>query len=136
MSARSEEASMDVAIGIDAHKGTLAAAAVDAVGRVIDETEVPNDASGHKKLLAWMRSKPGTRRVGIEGSGSYGAGLARALLEAGEDVREVPTSLSSGERRRRATYGKSDPIDAVAIARVVARDEVLGSPCGRSRIVH
>ena len=119
---------MDVAIGIDAHKGTLAAAAVDSIGRVLAETELPNDAAGHKKLLTWIRSQPGTRRVGIEGSGSYGAGLARILLGAGEDVREVPTSLSARERQRRPTYGKSDPIDAVAIARVVARDEPLGSP--------
>jgi transposase len=119
---------MDVAIGIDAHKETLAAAAVDVVGRVLVEAEFRNDPSGHKRLLVWVNARPGTRRVGIEGSGSYGAGVARVLLAAGEDVREVPTSLSSRERQRRPTYGKSDPIDAVAIARVVARDEPLGSP--------
>ena len=119
---------MDVAIGVDAHKGTLAAAAVDTIGRVLGEAQFANDAAGHKRFVAWARSQPGARRIGIEGSGSYGAGLARVLLAAGEDVREVPTSLSHRERQRRPTYGKSDPIDAVAIARVVAREEPLGSP--------
>lgn len=119
---------MDVAIGVDAHKETLAAAAVDDVGRMIAEAEFRNDGKGHKQFLAWVRGQAVERRIGIEGSGSFGAGLARMLLEAGEDVREVPTSLTYRERRRESTHGKSDPIDALAIARVVMRDLTLGSP--------
>jgi transposase len=119
---------MDVAIGVDAHKQTLAAAAVDSVGRVIVEAEFRNDAAGHKRFVAWAQQQPGARVIGIEGSGSYGAGLARRLLAAGEDVREVPSQLTYRERRRDSTHGKSDHIDAVAIARVVVRDQPLGSP--------
>ena len=119
---------MDVAIGVDAHKETLAAAAVDGIGRVIAEAQFRNDAAGHRRFVAWARQQAGERRIGIEGSGSYGAGLARRLLDAGEDVREVPSLLTCRERRRDSTHGKSDPIDAVAIARVVARDQPLGSP--------
>jgi transposase len=68
------------------------------------------------------------RRIGIECSGSFGAALARVLLEAGEDVREVPAALAHRERKREHAKGKSDPSDAVAIARVVAREEHLPSP--------
>lgn len=119
---------MDVAIGVDAHKTTLAAAAVDGVGRMITQAEFRNDRAGHKRFLAWAQRLPGERRIGIEGSGSFGAGLARMLLGAGEDVREVPSQLTFRERRRDSTHGKSDPIDAAAIARVVVRDQPLGSP--------
>jgi hypothetical protein len=68
------EASMDVAIGVDAHKATLAAAAVDGLGRVVDEAVFGNDAAGNKRFVAWALSHAGTRRIGIEGSGSNGAG--------------------------------------------------------------
>lgn len=125
---------MDVAIGVDSHKETLAAAAVDGVGRMIDGAEFRNDAKGHKQFLAWVRGQAVERRIGIEGSGSFGAGLARMLLEAGEDVREVPSSLTYRERRRESTHGKSDPIDALAIARVVMRDLTLGSPARVQRL--
>lgn len=66
--------------------------------------------------------------VGIEGSGNFGAGLARTLIEANEDVREVPAFLSHRERKKHPARGKSDRQDAVAIARVVARGEGLSSP--------
>lgn len=125
---------MDVAIGVDSHKETLAAAAVDGVGRMIDGAEFRNDAKGHQQFLAWVRGQAVERRIGIEGSGSFGAGLARMLLEAGEDVREVPSSLTYRERRRESTHGKSDPIDALAIARVVMRDLTLGSPARVQRL--
>ena len=67
------------------------------------------------------------RRIGVEGSLNYGAALTKRLLSCGEDVREVPASLTHAERRKRRSQGKSDLIDAVAIARVVAREEDLPS---------
>lgn len=73
-----------------------------------------------------MREQGQPRTIGIEGSLNYGSAAARTLLARGEDVREVAASLTHIERRRRAT-GKSDPVDAVAIARVVAADETLPS---------
>ena len=64
-------------------------------------------------------------RIGIEGSGSYGGGAARRLVEAGADVREVPPQLSHRERVRTRRAGKTDAGDALAIARVTAREAEL-----------
>jgi transposase len=117
---------VQVAIGIDTHKGSLAAAAVDALGRVLGAREFTNDPTGHRSLLRWVKEQAQPRTIGIEGSLSYGSAAARMLLGHAEDVREVAPSLTHQERRRRAK-GKSDPVDAVAIARVVAADETLPS---------
>ena len=117
---------MHVAIGIDTHKGSLAAASVDALGRVLDIREFTNDPTGHRSLLRWVKEQAQPRTIGIEGSLSYGSAAARMLLGHAEDVREVAPSLTHLERRRRAK-GKSDPVDAVAIARVVAADQTLPS---------
>lgn len=119
---------MGVAIGVDSHKSSLAAAALDELGRVVGTREFSNDAAGHSRLLSWARDQSLQRSIGIEGAGSYGAGLARHLLDAGEDVYEVPAFLSYRERRRNPSLGKSDPADAVAIGRVTARGEGLCSP--------
>ncbi|MGH2573258.1 MAG: IS110 family transposase [Actinomycetota bacterium] len=118
---------MEVAIGIDPAKGSLAVAAVDALGRVLEAVEFPNDPRGHRALLGWVRERGLDRVIGIECSLSYGASLSRYLLGAGEDVREVPTTLTHRERRRRHSQGKSDLVDSVAIARIVASGEVLPS---------
>jgi len=115
---------MEVAIGIDSHKGTLAAAAVDTLGRVLGVREFTNDPKGHQAFQRWVREQGSPRRIGIEGSLHYGAALSQRLLAEGEDVREVPPSLTHLERRRRQK-GKSDQVDAVAIARVVAGEETL-----------
>jgi transposase len=117
---------VEVAIGIDTHKASLAAASVDALGRVLDVREFTNDPTGHRSLVRWVKEQTQPRRIGIEGSLNYGASAARTLLDSGEDVREVSPLLTHVERRRRAK-GKSDPVDAVAIARVVTADETLPS---------
>jgi transposase len=118
---------LKVAIGIDSHKGSLAAAAVDELGRVVGVSEVANDHDGHRELLEWRRRLDGQVRIGIECSGSYGNSVARMLVAAGEDVYEVPSNLSHRETRRQ-NRGKSDSIDAVAIARVIARGDALPRP--------
>jgi transposase len=117
---------VEVAIGVDSHKGSLAAAVVDPLGRVLGAREFPNDPNAHEALLRWVRGHGSSRRIGIECSFSYGSAAARYLLSQGEDVREVPTSLAVRQRRRRP-QGKSDLIDAVAIARVVAAEKDLPS---------
>lgn len=119
---------MGVAIGVDSHKSSLAAAALDELGRVVGVTEFRNDARGHAALLRWSKAQDRDRIIGIEGAGSYGAGLARHLIDANENVHEVPAFLTHRERKRNPSKGKSDPSDAVAIARVVARGEGLCSP--------
>jgi transposase len=113
------------AIGIDTHKATLAACAVDELGAPLGEGVFANDPSGHAALAAWAsRVAPGAR-LGVEGSSSFGAAAARALEEAGFTVREVPPHLSRRERGRTRRPGKSDPGDAMAIARVTAREAEL-----------
>jgi transposase len=119
---------LDVAIGVDSHKRTVGCAALDGLGRVLDVKEFPNDASGHERALRWIAGHEGNPRVGIEGSGGFGAPLARRLLDAGEDVFEIPAFLTHRERKKAPAKGKSDPSDAVAIARVTARGEGLCSP--------
>ena len=118
---------MEVGIGVDPAKGSLAVAAVDPLGRVLDAREFSNDPGGHRALLGWVRERDRDRVIGIECSLSYGAALSRLLLHSGEDVREVPTTLTFRERRRRHSQGKSDLVDSVAIARIVASGEVLPS---------
>lgn len=113
------------AIGIDTHKATLACCLVDDLGRALAERSLDNDPAGHAVLVAWVTGLTPTPRVGLEGSASYGAAAAHALLEAGLDVREVPPHLSRRERRGSRRPGKSDPGDALAIARVVAREPDL-----------
>lgn len=110
------------AIGIDTHKATLAACAVDALGQAVDERSFANDPGGHRAVQAWAAEMACIGRIGIEGSAGFGAALARALHGAGRDVREVPPQLSHRERRRGRRAGKSDPGDALAIARVTARE--------------
>lgn len=111
-------------VGIDTHKATLAACAVDALGTALDERTFANDPAGHADLAAWV-SELDAERVGLEGSSSFGAAAARHLATAGVDVREVPPHLSRRERIRTRRAGKSDPGDALAIARVTARETDL-----------
>ncbi len=113
------------AIGIDTHKATLAACAVDGLGAPLDERTFPNDPAGHRALAVWARAVAPDAVVGLEGSASYGAAAARFLLAQGETVREVPPQLSRRERIRTRRAGKSDPGDALAIARVTAREQEL-----------
>jgi transposase len=115
---------MDVAIGIDSHKATLEVAALDGLGRPLQGRRFHNDTAGHGALLRWITEFDGRRVVGIECSGTFGAALARCLVAAGEDVREVPGNLSFAEANLRSK-GKSDHTDAVAIARVVLRESSL-----------
>jgi transposase len=116
---------MDVDVGVDSHKSSFCAAAIDDRTRTIATREFANTAKEHRAFLRWVKAIGRVRVIGIEGSGNYGAGLARFLLGAGIDVVEVPAFLSHRERRRMPAKGKSDVTDAICIARVVARGEGL-----------
>jgi transposase len=96
--------------GVDTHADVHVAAAVDQVGRVLGTEQFPAAAAGYRAALAWLRGHGGLARVGVEGTGSYGAGLARYLAGQGVPVVEVIRPNRQDRRRR----GKSDTADAVA----------------------
>ncbi len=101
---------VDAVVGVDTHRDTHDAEIATATGVPIATVRVPNTSQGFARLLTWMvRHRPGPRILfAIEGSRSYGAGLARAVAAAGHLVVEVERPA----RTQRARRGKSDPIDA------------------------
>ena len=115
-----------VTVGVDTHTETLAASVIDDAGRELAAKTFRNDRAGHQALLRWAQALDGQRRFAIEGSGSYGAALARLISAAGESAVEVPAVLTQRERRHLRRAGKSDPGDALAIARVALREQALG----------
>jgi transposase len=110
--------------GVDTHGLTHHAAAVDQTGRVLGDKEFPATAAGYRALLAWLRTHGTVVKVGAEGTGTYGAGLARYL--AGEKVALV--EVDRPDRKTRRTKGKSDPIDAIAAARAALSGQADGVP--------
>jgi transposase len=110
--------------GVDSHKDTLAVAVIDAAGRAVTRRQVRNDAAGFAQLAALV-IEHGCVRVGIEGSTNFGWPAAMHLVDAGVTVVEVPPLMTSRERRARPGQGKTDPVDAVAIARITARETSL-----------
>jgi hypothetical protein len=101
--------------GVDTHGRTHHAAVIDQQGRLLGDREFPADSGGYRQLLGWLGRHGQVEAVGVEGSGSYGAGLTRLLLDRGINVVEVDRP----DRRTRRQRGKSDPIDAEAAARAV-----------------
>ena len=114
-------------IGIDSHKDVLTGCLVDASGVSIEQRSIANTTAGHAELVAWARSA-GVQRVGIEGAGNYGRPATVALIGAGVPVVEVPPQMTAAARRRRRTRTKTDPVDALEIARISARDDDLPPP--------
>ena len=110
--------------GVDTHSATHHAAVIDSHGRLLDDSEFPASPTGYAAMLTWMRSKGNLSQVGVEGTGAYGAGLARYLHEQKVEVLEVPRP----DRRLRRQRGKSDPIDAEAAARTVLAGKATGAP--------
>ena len=109
-----------IAVGVDTHKHQHVAVALDAVGQLLGEITVAATAAGYRELVSWLAGLGGEAVVGIEGTGSYGAGLCQHLLDAGIDVVEVERP-----RRRDRRQGKSDRLDAhLAARRVLARDGI------------
>jgi transposase len=94
--------------GIDTHKDLHVAAVIDTAGVVLATESFSTTRAGYRALLRWMRGYGDVRLVGIEGTGSYGAGVTRHLAEAGIEVLEVDRPDRSDRRRR----GKNDTIDA------------------------
>ncbi|NQV05747.1 IS110 family transposase [bacterium] len=110
---------IEFVVGVDTHKHTHTAAIVDRLGGVSETLEFPADPSGYRGVLARMGACGGSRVWGVEGTGSYGAGLTGFLQEAGEHVVEVERP----GRPLRRNGAKSDAIDAIRAARQVLASE-------------
>ena len=110
--------------GVDTHRDTHVAAVVDATGRLLDTARFVADAAGYERLGDWLGSYGSVARVGIEGTGSYGAGLTRHLVSIGVEVVEV----NRPNRQFRRRWGKTDTTDAEAAARAVLSGQATGTP--------
>lgn len=121
---RHHAAATEVVGGVDTHKDIHTAAVVDTAGRVLGSAQFAADGAGYRALLAWLRTFGTLLLVGIEGTGVYGAGLARLL--AGEGVAMV--EVDRPDRKARRWQGKSDPVDAEAAARAALAQVRTGVP--------
>lgn len=119
-----QDAAREVVGGVDTHKDTHTAAVLDTAGRVLGTEQFVTTAAGYRSLLAWMRGHGTLLKVGVEGTGVYGAGLAEHLQKQKIELVEVDRP----DRKTRRFQGKSDPIDAVAAARAALAEVRTGIP--------
>jgi transposase len=108
-------AASNVTVGVDTHKYVHVAVAVDESGHRLGEHRIPVDTAGYRDLERWAKSLGRIASFGVEGTGSYGVGLASYLRRNGIKVVEV----NRGDRRARRANGKSDTLDAELAARGV-----------------
>ena len=110
--------------GVDTHQDLHVAAVLDQLGRVLGTASFPTTVAGYRQLLSWLRRHGRLQSVGVEGTGSYGAALARHLAEHGVEVVEV----ARPNRQVRRRFGKTDVVDAIAAARAVQSGEATATP--------
>jgi transposase len=122
---------MAVIGGIDTHTDAHQAAVIDAIGRHLATASFPTTPAGYRDLTAWLASHGEVAAVGIEGTGAYGAAIARHLTGEGLVVVEVDRP----DRKARRDNGKSDPVDAYAAATAVLSGRASGTPKARTGIV-
>jgi transposase len=120
-----------IVIGLDVHKQSVTAVAVDEAGRPLAERVI---AVGSSELLGWADALDGERLWAVEDCRQLTGWLERQLLSVGEDLVRVPPKLTVPERRAGRTRGKSDPIDALAIARAALREPNLSRPRPDERV--
>jgi transposase len=108
--------------GVDTHRDVHVAAALDPVGGLLGVESFPSTAAGYGDLLEWLSSFGAVTRVGVEGTGAYGAGLSRHLRANQIEVIEVDRT----NRQARRAHGKSDPVDAVEAARAAQSGRAAG----------
>jgi transposase len=121
----------EVVLGVDTHLDQHVAVLIDVVGRIVGTRSVSTTAAGYEELIKWAGSFGQLTRAGVEGTGTYGAALARRLRERGVQVVEVNRPNRSLRRLR----GKSDPTDAENAARAVLTGEASAVPKTQSGVV-
>ena len=112
-----------IVIGVDSHKRTHTAVAVDGTGRKLAEKTVVATSAGHLELVRWA-ARFEARTFALEDCRHLSRRLSNDLLRAGEAVVRVPPKLMAGARRSSREPGKSDPIDALAVARAALREDL------------
>ena len=111
-----------IVVGIDPHKQTHTAVAVDsATGRVLAELTVPARTPGFERLVEWVRRLDEDRTFAIEDGRHVSGHLERHLIARGERAVRVPPRMMGESRRTERVWGKSDPVDATAVARAALR---------------
>ena len=110
--------------GVDTHKDLHVAAVIDTWENVLGTQSFSTTRAGYRTLIRWLRSFGDVRRVGVEGTGSYGAGITRHLVEAGIDVLEVDRPDRCDRRRK----GKDDDLDAISAARAALHNQRTSTP--------
>jgi transposase len=113
-----------ITLGVDTHAEQHVVAALDQTGRLLGTCAIPTTMAGYVMLLRWAGAYGSIEQIGLEGSGSYGAGLARWLRSQGHVVVEVDRP----DRRARRRVGKSDTVDAEAAARAAQAGTATGTP--------
>ena len=114
--------------GVDTHADTHVAAAIDHNGELLGVESFTADSAGYENLLGWLVGLGEVIRIGVEGTGSWGVGLARFLAHADVEVVEVDRP----NRQVRHKQGKSDATDAVAAARAALSGEASATPKARN----
>jgi len=112
-------------VGVDAHKRTHTAVVVDGLGRQVGQRTVKALTADHLELLRWAERLGAERLWAVEDCRHVSRRLERDLLVAGERIVRVPPQLMAGARRQVRAAGKSDPIDALAVARAALREPDL-----------
>ena len=120
-----------IVIGLDVHKQSVTAVAVDEAGRPLEEKLI---LVGSDELPSWAAALDSERLWAVEDCRQLTRWLERQLLSVGEEVVRVPPKLTVPERRAGRTRGKSDPIDALAIARAAIREPCLSRPRPDERV--
>ncbi|WP_193597519.1 IS110 family transposase [Microbacterium sp. YJN-G] len=123
-----EDDQIEVTVGVDTHGDTHTAAVIDTTGRLLGCQQFPADMTGYAALLSWAVAFGVVLLAAIEGTGAYGAGLARYLRGAGVDLLEIDRP----DRKARRFAGKSDPLDAEAAARAGLARVRTGVPKDRT----
>ena len=114
----------EVILGVDTHLDVHVGVVIDALGRLQGTLAVATNPGGYEQLLRWAQGFGALHRAGVEGTGSYGAGLASFLENNSIQVFEV----NRPDRARRRSRGKSDPTDAESAARTVLAGDAKGHP--------
>jgi len=125
------EAARTVTGGVDTHLDVHVAAALDPVGGLLGAEPFETTPAGYEALLSWLEGFGEVTRVGVEGTGAYGAGLTRFLSSHGVEVVEVDRQNRQVRRRQ----GKSDPLDAIEAARAALAGRAQGQAKSRDGAV-